>query len=357
MSIVFFCQSCGSRFEVNAAMAGKIGHCKKCDQRMPIPKAAQLASMTAMPAVAAAGSGGPSWLERVNSDIGLKPLTVGAIKPVAKPSPLDDASNSALYELVQTPQGLTARQPEARMPVRDVRLGWKGKLGKLQKALRWVNNSAYLVSIPFVMIILTGASIKNRPLALFGATVVVLLNLGRMATGLLNLLIIPFRESVGQGLLFLLPPFTVMYLAKNWKGMKPPFLRVAVPAITIALVFLAFSFVPWLSRGGEGLEGSPKAQLRAGFSELRQDISGQLERVSTLNLNQIEARGGAELARLKAQLTGSIADARKAQGLTAPPPAPGASTLPGTTLPSNASLQDLVKELQSLRNAMTDVTQ
>ena len=32
MSIVFFSQSCGARFEVEARMAGKRGRCKKCGQ-------------------------------------------------------------------------------------------------------------------------------------------------------------------------------------------------------------------------------------------------------------------------------------------------------------------------------------
>ena len=39
MNIVFFCQSCGARFEVDPRMAGKKGHCKKCGQFMSIPRA------------------------------------------------------------------------------------------------------------------------------------------------------------------------------------------------------------------------------------------------------------------------------------------------------------------------------
>ena len=57
MGIVFFCQSCGSRFEVDPRMAGKKGRCKKCGQHMAIPRAEEIASMSAMPALAAAGAG------------------------------------------------------------------------------------------------------------------------------------------------------------------------------------------------------------------------------------------------------------------------------------------------------------
>ena len=54
MGIVFFCQSCGARFEVDPRMAGKTGRCKKCGQTMSIPRAEQIASIAAMPALAAA---------------------------------------------------------------------------------------------------------------------------------------------------------------------------------------------------------------------------------------------------------------------------------------------------------------
>ena len=58
MGIVFFCQSCGARFEVDARMAGKKGRCKNCGQYMTVPKAEHLASM-GMPALAMAGAGLP----------------------------------------------------------------------------------------------------------------------------------------------------------------------------------------------------------------------------------------------------------------------------------------------------------
>jgi hypothetical protein len=62
MSVVFFCQSCGARFEVPPSMAGRRGHCKMCHQVMTIPRADQLASMTAMPALAPAGAAPRSGL-------------------------------------------------------------------------------------------------------------------------------------------------------------------------------------------------------------------------------------------------------------------------------------------------------
>ena len=58
MGIVFFCQSCGARFEVDPRMAGMKGHCKKCGQYMAIPRAQEIASMAAMPALASGSARG-----------------------------------------------------------------------------------------------------------------------------------------------------------------------------------------------------------------------------------------------------------------------------------------------------------
>ena len=68
MSIVFYCQNCGARFDVDDRAAGKQGRCKHCRQKMVVPQAGTLASLAATPhlAMAAAtaarrqgGRGGP----------------------------------------------------------------------------------------------------------------------------------------------------------------------------------------------------------------------------------------------------------------------------------------------------------
>src|SRR5262245_60519774 len=109
MSIVFFCQSCGSRFDVDPRAAGKQGRCKKCGQRMTVPKAEEIASMAAMPALAAAG--GPAapgiapagnWLARMSSQVGLAPITIDRM-PASKKKPsmfaADDLADSKPYAL------------------------------------------------------------------------------------------------------------------------------------------------------------------------------------------------------------------------------------------------------------------
>lgn len=342
MPIVFFCQSCGSRFEVADGMAGKKGHCRTCDQRMVIPLASEIASMAAVPAVAASGSaGGPSWIDRSHGSIGLAPLTaVGMGKVyVPKPSPLDDASNSALYSLADGDDRVDAKRTN---PVGTRLADRRRRLGAIQKVARWINQSAYLLSVPFIMMILAGIALKNRPLALFGATVVVLLNLSRIVSGVFNVLIIPFRESPVQGVLSLFPPYTVYYVSKNWKKMKKPVQRVAMPILTIGLVFVSFTFIPWLTRDGKAPTGVTGDKLLSGFTTLRDDISTQLGQVRNLDLSQIEAKGGLELSSLKARLTDTISSARSAQGQPKYVPKSSGSS-PG------GSLSELVNELQRLQ--------
>ena len=60
---------------------------------------------------------------------------------------------------------------------------WRREVGEVQRVFRWLNEAPYLISVPFIVIFLFGIAFKSRSLALFGATFVVLLNLGRIAAG------------------------------------------------------------------------------------------------------------------------------------------------------------------------------
>jgi hypothetical protein len=280
MPIVFFCQSCGARFEVDAHMAGKRGHCKKCGQMMTIPRAVDIASMSAMPALAMAGAGAApaaratagasaavagrsmsSWLKDGMSKVGLAPLTVdrmpAGFRKQTKPSPLDDAADSKPYVLAQPVReahGRVTRQDNAALNL------WRRKVGGLEKLFRKLNQAAYLISVPFLLILIFGAVVKSRQLALFGAAAVVLLNVGRLAAGAANVALVPLRDGV------------------NVAKMKKPLWRVIEPAVTIVAVIVAFTFIPWLSRGDPSSKDIA-GQLRSGAQQLKADIKGEVGRV------------------------------------------------------------------------------
>ena len=88
----------------------------------------------------------------------------------------------------------------------------------------------------------------------------VLVNLVRLASGAANLAVIPFRDGINAG------------------KIKKPIRRVIEPAITIGLVVLAFTFIPWLSVG-QTAKGSIADRTRSGAKELKQEIKGEVSRV------------------------------------------------------------------------------
>jgi hypothetical protein len=342
MSIVFFCQSCGSRFEVPPQSAGKRGRCKKCGQHVVVPRAEGLASMVALPAVAAAPAGPAAavatpvavapwgatpvapksvsdWLRAAATSVGLSPLTVSSLPLSArnpKPSPLDDAEDSKPY-LVAGRDPYESHVPGAHAAAAAVGL-WRREVGLVQRTFRWLNESAYLVSIPFIGIFLFGAATKSRGLALFGATFVVLLNLGRIVAGVANVAVIPLRSGL------------------NTKKMKKPFRRVLEPVATIAIVFLAFTFVPWLASkrptGGtlvERLEGS--AESLGG--EMKGELESDVEKAKSVKAADLEKLGAEARERLRTIGTGP------GDGAGAAPPADVVKPSP------EAGVEGLIKNL------------
>jgi hypothetical protein len=294
MGIVFFCQSCGARFEVDPRMAGKKGRCKKCGQFMEIPLAEQIASMAAMPALAAAavgGGGGPdpgaegssigAWIKAgAISQAALAPITQTVDRLPRfkkKPDALDDAEDSKPY-LMANPD----RTTRGRVRVLDnvVLRTWRNQLGGLMKIFRKINQAAYLASVPFLMILLLGAAVKNRPMAIFGATLVVLLNIGRLVSGCANLAIIPFRDGIAP------------------KKMKKPIRRVIEPAITIGLVILAFTFIPWLSSGSSA-KGSIADRIRSEAEtlggEMKDEVGKVIDKAKAVDVEKLGAQAREKL--------------------------------------------------------------
>lgn len=275
MNIVFFCQSCGSRFEVDPRAAGKKGRCRRCGQLARIPRAEEIASMSAIavPAADAAArrpappplrSDSPAtsigaWLKDGISQVGLAPLSEvhrPAVRPALAPA-LDLEADSKPYALARP---IAERGGSPRILDNGAVRLWRREVGLLQKVFRWLNESAYFVSIPFVMILLIGAAVKSRPLALFGATFVVVLNVGRLAAGVVNLALVPLRDGLSA------------------RKLKHPARRVAEPIATIAAVFLGFTFIPWLS-ADRPADGNLGDRLRESATGLQKEIEGEVEKV------------------------------------------------------------------------------
>ncbi len=170
------------------------------------------------------------------------------------PSALDDAEDSKPYVLAAA--GGRESRPVCECKTTSSSELWRRQLGGVQKFFRVINQTAYLISIPFLMILLLGIAVRNRQLALLGATAVVLLNIARLVAGGANLAVVPFRDGI------------------DLKKMKKPLRRVIEPAVTIGLVVLAFTFIPWLSTG-KASKGTIKQRIVAGAESLSQRDQGR----------------------------------------------------------------------------------
>jgi hypothetical protein len=193
--------------------------------------------------------------------VGLAPITIDRM-PAGHKRPAmfaeDDLADSKPYVLAKPERRQSGGGGHKSAGV--VTRVWRGQLGGLQKLFRKLNQAAYLVSIPFLMVLVFGTVVGNRPTALFGATVVVLLNIGRLVAGAANLAVVPLRDGI------------------DFKKMKKPLGRVIEPAATIVLVALAFTFIPWLS-SAEAAKGSIADRIRSGADALKKDMKGQVDQV------------------------------------------------------------------------------
>ena len=162
-----------------------------------------------------------------------------------------------------------------------------GGMGKVQKLFRWLNESAYLVSVPFLILVILGVVVGSNSLMGLGATAVIALSIGRIVAGVANLAVIPFRESPIQGILFLIPPITFVYLSQNWHKVRGPVKRIVGPIVTIALVAAAFVAEPWI-RGEGKAKGSIQNQVKAGVGSLKKEMKGQIGKVPNLNVDDLK---------------------------------------------------------------------
>lgn len=303
MAITFTCESCEARFSVADRLAGKKARCKGCGRVLTIPEASRpvvAASTSPALARAAVGPGAKpmAWLDAVTSQVALKPITMDKLQALGRTAPRrpsmfeeDENTPAGPYDLLSAPNLPAvdaARAATGRAAPRIVQ-DYRNALLPFQRLFRKLNEWAFVVSAPFLAIFMLAVAARNYSWAVLGATAIVLLNLSRLGTGLLNLFMIPFRDNPVQGVLFLIPPFTVVYCIQNWNRVRKPVERVIGPALTIGLVVAAFAFLPFLN-GGKKTEGTIAERLKAGASSLDAKVQEKLGNPDLDGLKQ-DARG------------------------------------------------------------------
>ncbi len=310
MTIAFACDSCGARFTVADRLAGKKARCKVCGKTMMIPSASQpVAKASSSPALAAAAVGPGArplnWLDAVTSQVALKPITMEQLSVLRrpKPSPLDDDDGApGPYDLLSAP-ALPAVERAAGRPPNALVQGYRGGLLEVQRLFRRLNEWAFVASAPFLAILMLAIPLRSYSWAVLGATGVVLLNIGRLVAGLANLVVIPFRDSPVQGVMFLVPPLTFVYLAQNWGRVRKPVERVVGPIFWVGLVVLAFAFVPWLRSGKS--DASVAEKLKSSVGTLKGEMKGQLDKAGVDQISR-GAQGALNEAKERIEKSGVL---------------------------------------------------
>ena len=274
MTISFACPHCMTRFKVPESFGGKKARCKKCGHVMKVPVLPPPATSVATSGMFRLGAVQPEQLKPAHeatkvsppgkmpsvgkTSLRLAPISFNALKPDADDRPkLWEDTDSIEYELEKP-----AYQPAvAKLPSKFASsaggLLWRrgGIAEKLLTVLHKVSDFAYLLSIPFMLLILLAIVLKQRELAVASAVVVIFLNISRLLIDGFALVALAFKKGPLAGVLFFVPPFTFYYLAKRGKVMKEALLRFLVPTIPILGVVLLFLLVPWL-RGSESQQAT-----------------------------------------------------------------------------------------------------
>jgi hypothetical protein len=127
--------------------------------------------------------------------------------------------------------------------------------------------------------------------------------------------------------------------------------RVIEPVVTIALVVLAFTFIPWLS-GGRRSEGTISDRIRSTAESLKGEIQGEVGKFT-------EQAKGLDYNKLGEQAKGVVDQAQeKLKGLGPPSgeptraPAPGAA---GAQPEQGSSVRELLKDMKRGSEALKEL--
>jgi hypothetical protein len=279
-----------------------------------------------------------SWRASLSDSVALKPISVNESR-LARRADEDEDYEPGPYQLAET--HAQARKKPSTRPAGFIKSFYRGAFGKLAGTLRWINETAYGISILFLMLACVGFAmwvyenadstpseppqqsnpvrglgqieaelaqadlpaqgrplpnyqaevpqsapnrqrhpIKQNSLTIAGITGIVVLNFLRLVVGVANLVVIPFRKSPMQGVLFLIPPLTLVYIWRHWTKVRKPVGRVIGPLVALVLVVAAYTFVPGLSAAGRS-EGNLRSRLGHSVNVLHRDVTRQLDKTGS----------------------------------------------------------------------------
>jgi DNA-directed RNA polymerase subunit RPC12/RpoP len=315
MMLVFACENCGKRFQVDESARGKRGRCKDCGHVMRIPgvRAAHAAHVHVAGEARAHSEETPFRLSPP------EPPPIGhhevAPSPHRGQSHDSYAGHDTEFEMIVDHAELDAAipaSPEVARGIREIEeykrdpsgykvvgeggglfslfgrrddrppswiyVKWRAGVNGILKFLRFVDSWAYIISVPFIVMVLFAIVTSSRGLVHAGAVIVVLVNYGRFWADLIAFCIRPFKDGPLQGLAFLFPPYGVYYLYSRWDKMKPILRRMLTSCIPIVLVILAYGFLPSVNPEVQDVHGIG-ARLKIGTEVLEKDLQGGVQQI------------------------------------------------------------------------------
>jgi FHA domain len=301
-----------------------------------------------------------NWRDALSSVVALKPLAPDEERRerrAKRATDVDEEDQPGPYKLDES-SALPPRRSRNSLPVGFLVSSYRGTFRRLGRLMRWVNETAYGLSILFLMLACVGfamqvyenldntptelprqshpvrglaqieaelasadlpaqaqsppdyqqektspesrARVKHKPikqsrLVTAGIAGIVLLNLLRLVSGAANLVMIVFRRSPIHGALFLIPPLTVVYVWRHWYQLHQPVQRMVTPLLTLGLVVLAYTFVPGLSSVSRS-QGSFRHQVEGGISGLKRQVTQEVDRAHK-DVRSLELPGKFDQAR------------------------------------------------------------
>jgi hypothetical protein len=270
------------------------------------------------------------WLDAVNSQIALKPVTMMSM-PAARKRVEDDKEDEgpAEYKVV-IPRDMRKRSALVTKPAEIATAGYlegirsyRQFFNSLAILFRWINETAYGVSLIFLNVAIVGAIMSRHSLVVFGVSLVVILNVVQLIAGVANLIAIHFRGNVVRGLLFLIPPVTAYYLWTGRFRWNKAIRRVTGPMVWLIVVIAAYSYIPWLNgskTGKENWKGAVESirkdvketmsELKEKAADLEKKVPGELEK---LDLDGLKKSAGEAVDDLTTKAEKAIDERRSSE--------------------------------------------
>ena len=355
MKVTFCCDNCRSSFTVDAKLAGQSARCKKCGLRFVIPsksagagtslmslftqRAAPAATNCRQTAATAAsirerslaGARPIGWLDAVNSQVALRPVTVISAAAIKKKQREEDNDGGPREYKIHVPRdergpGLAARPAAAvKKGMDQAKWTYRNLFSRLGRIARWIDETSYALTVLCVIGTAIGIILGKQAYTMMGLTGIVLLSILRIWAAIANLIIVPFRKNPVHGIMFLIPPFNIFMIYSNWEKWRKPIKRVISPFIAIAAVFAVYLFVPWVN-GDRKLSGDIKSRLRGAAKAMEEDTRKEFDdlskkaeqakaaapkQIEKLKLNELKDKAGKSLDDLKKQAEKTAGEVQK----------------------------------------------